>query len=351
MKTVYYFKNKIYKILTVLTVIFTLFFGQAIFSVIGEYISQNLLNNIVSYTAPIFANKEINFSVSNILFGFDIKNPVSVIENETVVAENTNIKVVTKTIETPKVASYDTSVGVKVKNSTDYDIDVDSLINEDLKFTINKNEPSVLIIHTHTSESYLPVANDDFEQSDPHRTQNPKYNVVRVGEEFKKALEEQGFSVIHDTTVHDYPSYNGSYLNAQKTIEKNLQQYPSIKIVLDIHRDAVESEGNVYKFATTIDGKKTAQIMIVAGSDANGIENPNWRENLKFALKYQRRLNLLYPTLARDIDLRRERFNTNLTLGSIILEVGTTGNTLDEAVNAARLSGKALGDMLKYITK
>ena len=339
-----------YKIWAVLIIIFTLFFGQAIFTETSNYISQNVLVSLISHSAPILVTKNKNVNLSNVIFGFDINNPLKIIENEKVAADNAEVKVVSKTVETPKIQTYDTSAGVKVKNSTDYEIDTDTLINQDLKFRINSSEPSVLIIHTHTSECYLKTPDAPYEQSDSNRTQNPDYNVVRIGREFKEALESKGIVAIHDTTVHDYPSYNGSYLNAQKTIESNLKKYPSIKMVVDIHRDAIESNGNVYKLATEIDGKSTAQIMIVSGTDANGIDNPSWRENLKFALKYQRRLNLLYPNLARDIDLRRERFNTHLTLGSIILEVGTTGNTLEEAINAARLSGIALGDMLSYIT-
>ena len=339
-----------YKIWAVLIIIFTLFFGQAIFTETSNYISQNVLVSLISHSAPILVTKNKKVNLSNVIFGFDINNPLKIIENEKVAADNAEVRVVSKTVETPKIQAFDTSTGVKVKNSTDYDINIDTLINQDLKFRINNSEPSVLIIHTHTSECYLKTPDAPYEQSDSNRTQNPDYNVVRIGREFKEALESKGIVAIHDTTVHDYPSYNGSYLNAQKTIESNLKKYPSIKMVVDIHRDAIESNGNVYKLATEIDGKSTAQIMIVSGTDANGIDNPSWRENLKFALKYQRRLNLLYPNLARDIDLRRERFNTHLTLGSIILEVGTTGNTLEEAINAARLSGIALGDMLSYIT-
>ena len=339
-----------FKIFAVLTIIFTLLFGQAIFTEISEYISQNMLVSLISHSAPVLDYKTYRINLSKAVFGFDINNPMKIIENETVAADNTEVTVVSKTVETPKIEAYNTSAGVKVKNSTDYVIDTETLINQDLKFRINKNEPSVLIVHTHTSECYLKTADSPYDQSDSNRTQNPDYNVVRVGKEFKEALESKGVIAVHDTTVHDYPSYNGSYLNAQKTIENNLKKYPSIKMVIDIHRDAVESNGNVYKLATDIDGMSTAQVMIVSGTDANGIDNPNWRENLKFALKYQRRLNLLYPTLARDIDLRRERFNTHLTLGSIILEVGTTGNTLEEAINSAKLCGYALGDMLSYIT-
>lgn len=339
-----------YKLSAVLIIVLTMFFGQAIFTEISKYVSQFVLTSLISHSAPILVCEKTEVNLSKIVFGFDINKPLEIIQNETVSADNTDVNVVSKTIETPIIQTYDTSAGVKIKNSTDYEIDVDTLINQDLKFRISDSEPSVLIIHTHTSESYLKTEDINYESSDSNRTQNPDFNVIRIGKEFKDALQSKGVISIHDTTVHDYPSYNGSYLNAQKTIEDNLKKYPSVKIVVDIHRDAVESNGNVYKLATSIDGKKAAQVMIVSGTDANGIDNPNWRENLKFALKYQRRLNLLFPTLARDIDLRRERFNTHLTLGSIILEVGTTGNTLEEAIYSARLCGIALGDMLSYIT-
>ena len=169
-------------------------------------------------------------------------------------------------------------------------------------------------------------------------------------DEITKALSDNGINVIHDKTIHDYPSYNGSYANCRKTVESYLNKYPSIKIVLDVHRDAIEREdGTKVKLVTEIDGEKAAQVMIVAGSDACGLEHPDWRENLKFAMKLQRRVNLYYPDLMRPVDLREERFNQDISVASVILEMGTNGNTLEEALVSAKCVGFALADMMQYI--
>ncbi len=362
MKIMYAGKSIMYKCAAVLTIIFTLIFGQAAINAVKVYLNQQILNIILSDGAPSLCIQKAP-RMSDILIGFDIYNPSSIIENLPVMAENQPVEnppeekkpeqpnVTERTEPSAPAAAYNTDEGIVLKNNTDYTIDTAKLINENLDFKITKKTPSVLIVHTHTSECYQPVDAPDFEASDSHRTQNPKYSVVRVGEEFKKGLESEGIVALHDTTVHDYPSYNGSYINTMKTIEKRLAENPSIKIVIDLHRDAVEADGNVYKYSSQIDGKPTAQVMIISGSDANGIENPNWIQNLKFSLKYQRRMNLLYPGLTRPLSLVRERYNTHLTTGSIILEVGTTGNTLEEAVNAGYYSGRALGNMLGYITE
>lgn len=365
MKTISVNKNLLYKISAVLTVIFTLLIGQALINAVSGFISQRILNIIIADGAPVLCLSE-EPALFSVIMGFDLANPAAIIENLPVTAQieeaqpkktedekkpakNTNI---TERADTAKpAAAYNTDEGIVLKNSTGYTIDTAKLINESLNFKVSKTQPSVLIVHTHTSECYQPVDAPDFEASDSHRTQNPKYSVVRVGEEFKKGLESEGITAIHDTTVHDYPSYNGSYINAMKTIQRRLSENPSIKMVIDIHRDAVEANGSVYKYSTTIDERPSAQVMILTGSDANGIENPNWLENLKFSLKYQRRMNLLYPSITRPVSLVKERYNTHLTTGSIILEIGTTGNTLEEAVNAGYYSGKALGNMLGYITE
>ncbi len=343
MKVIYRSKNVILKVAVVLTVIFTLFFGQAIINSFGKYVSDEFLNIIISNAVPVLDTTKSYEKISMIL---GLK-PEKIITNENVSADTGNVE--ERAVAVSTETDYNSAKGIEVKNNTDYNIDIEELINQPLSFKINKDEPSVLIVHTHTSEAYLKLEGENYQQSDNKRTQDKNYNVVRVGEEFKKALESKGIVAIHNKTVHDYPSYNGSYLNTLNTIETEIKSNPSIKMVIDIHRDAVETEDTVYKFSSEIDGNKTAQVMIVSGSDANGIENPLWQENLKFALKFQRRMNLLYPGLTRSLSLVRERYNTHLTTGSIILEIGTTGNTLAEAINAAKFSGEALGDMLSYI--
>ena len=162
----------------------------------------------------------------------------------------------------------------------------------------------------------------------------------------KRVFEEMGLTVLHDETLYDYPSYNEAYTRSRSAVAAWLEQYPSIKIVLDVHRDAlVADDGTVYKAVTTIDGQPTAQVMLVMGTDDRG-DFPNWRENLALAFQIQKSMNTLYPTLARPITVRSSHYNQFLSTGSLLVEVGCHGNTLQEALNGARLFARAAGQVL-----
>lgn len=244
-------------------------------------------------------------------------------------------------------SGYVSSDDIYVKNSTGYEINIGAMLNEEVNISISAGEPQVLIIHTHGSEAYTPDGEDIYTPSDPSRTEDTNYNMIRVGDEMASALEEYGISVIHDRGLYDYPSYSGSYSRSLEAIESYLAQYPSIKIVIDVHRDALESEtGTVYKTVADIDGDPTAQVMLVVGTDEMGLEHPNWRENLKLALRIQAAMNESYPTLARPISLRTSRFNQHATTGSLLVEIGCSGNTLQEALNAARLFAESAAKVI-----
>jgi stage II sporulation protein P len=204
------------------------------------------------------------------------------------------------------------------------------------------------IVHTHTTESYTPTPMFEYTPSDTDRTLDKKYNMVRVGDAVKKVLTEKGITVYHDTTINDYPSYNGSYNKSGTNIKNHLSAYPSTKIVLDIHRDAIgTSESTKTKYVCEVDGKNAACIMFVAGSDQSGLAHEKWRENLSFALLLQEHINGIYPDLCRPLNFRKQRFNQQLSPGAIIVEVGTNGNTLEEAIYGAELFARALADFLK----
>lgn len=236
---------------------------------------------------------------------------------------------------------------VYIDNDTNFDIDIASLLSEPLALAISKNEPSVLIVHTHTTESYTPDGQQQYSPDEATRTLDKTQNVVRVGEEITRVLTEAGISVLHDQSVNDHPSYNGSYTRTLGIIEDYLARYPSIQIVLDIHRDAMtKSDGTKLKLTADIAGTKAAQVMLVVGTSEGGLPHENWRENLKFALQLQTKLVAQYPGLARPINLRTERFNQHATPGSLIVEVGTDGNTLAEAVTAGQCFAAALADLL-----
>lgn len=226
---------------------------------------------------------------------------------------------------------------IYVYNRTGLELD-SSLLQEGTADVHMGEGPQILILHTHGSEAYSMSDGDTYEESDPYRTTDCTHNVVRVGEEMATVFRAYGFQVIHDTTLCDYPAYSGAYDRSKAAAEQWLEQYPSIQVVLDVHRDAlVGSGGEVYKLVSEEAGQKVAQVMIVLGTDAGGAEHPRWRDNLAFALSLQRNLVKGYASLARPCVLRKARYNQQLCPGSILVEVGGHGNTLSEAIAGGRL--------------
>ena len=235
---------------------------------------------------------------------------------------------------------------VKVSNSTDHNIDINKYLTSMPSFL--KSELSVLIVHTHTTESYTPSEKYNYVPSDTDRTLDKKYNMVRVGQEIAKVLESEGIKVSHDTTVNDYPSYNGSYNRSAVNVTNAKKNDPSIKIVLDVHRDAIEgANGEKTKYTCTVNGKSTACVMMVVGSDLSGLEHSEWNKNMNFAATLQSHIQSLYPELMRPLNFRSQRFNQQLAPGAIIVEVGTNGNTLDEALLGAKCFAEGLADYIK----
>jgi len=230
--------------------------------------------------------------------------------------------------------------GLTFINTPGFSVDANELLAAPLSFVSKNSEPRVLIVHTHTSEAY--------QNSPSSRSEDASQNVVSVGREIARSLENAGVRVIHDTTQNDSPSYNQSYKKTMSVINENLARHQTLEIVLDIHRDYIErNDGTLSKPTTTINGKKAAQIMFVMGTDDMGLEHPNWRHNLSFAVKIQNQLNQSAPGLCRAINIRTERFNQHMTKGSMIIEVGTGANTLEEAKFSGRLIGEAIGKVLQ----
>ena len=233
-----------------------------------------------------------------------------------------------------------------LKNETSYVLDPEAILQEGPSLRLPAEGPQILIIHTHGSEAYTPAGLDRYEASDTNRTQDPRYSVIRVGDELAERLEEQGLRVIHDREIYDYPSYTGSYSRSGEAVERCLEQYPGIAVVIDLHRDALGADGVVYKTMAEEEGTVASQVMLLVGSDESGLEHPNWRENLALALYLQQAAAAAHPTLMRPVSLVPQRYNQQLTGGSLILEVGCSGNTLQEALAAVRLFAGAAGPAL-----
>ncbi len=235
------------------------------------------------------------------------------------------------------------SVGLKINNATNYDVDLDAMCADKLAITPEDGKPLVLIMHTHTTECYC----GDEMSGETERNTDENVNVIAVGNEIENVLTSYGIGVIHDKTYHDYPSYQSSYTRALSTIESVLKENPSIQVVLDVHRDAfVYSDGSRLRVACEQNGVPTAQVMLVVGTNSMGLWHDNWRDNLTFAAKIQNSAEIMYPGLMRPVNLRTERFNGHTTRGSLILEVGSNGNTLDEAKEGGRDVARAIAAAL-----
>ena len=211
------------------------------------------------------------------------------------------------------------------------------------------DSPQLLIIHTHGSEAYTPVEGTALVWSGDRRTTDSRYNVVKAGDVMAEVFAEAGISVLHDRTLYDYPNYSGAYDRSLSAIGSYLAQYPSIRFILDVHRDAVEdTEGNEYKVVSAIDDRTAAaQLTLVMGSDGSGLAHPNWLENLRLAVAIQETLLEDYPTLMRPLLLRSSRYNQHATTGSLLVEVGAAGNSPEEAALAARLFAEGMVEVLQ----
>ncbi len=242
--------------------------------------------------------------------------------------------------------------GVYMKNNTGLSINIKNLLASKLSFKIQKNnEPQVLIVHTHTTETFLETDAKTYGVNHSSRTTDNNKNMAAIGAIIAEKLNKAGIKTLHDKTQHDYPQYNGSYSRSAKTVTSYLNKYKSIKIVLDLHRDSVTVSGNdKAKLVTKINGKKAAQVMLVMGSQSGSVKNhPNWQENLKLALKLQQTMESKYPTLARPLVLASSRYNQSLSKGALLIEFGTDMNSLDEAKYSAELVADSLISLLNTL--
>ena len=252
-----------------------------------------------------------------------------------------------RTLVASDPSGYTVCGNVYISNSTDYALDPAAL-SEPYDAVLANEAPQILIIHTHGSEAYTPVDSSDVVWSGEHRTTDSRYNVVGIGDEMAQIFAQAGISVLHDRNMYDYPQYSGAYDRSLAAIQQHLKEYPSIRFVLDVHRDAIEdSAGNEYKVVSIIEGKGTAaQLSLVMGSSAGGLAHPHWMENLKLAVALQEHLLTQHPTLMRPMLLRSSRYNQHTTTGSLLVEVGAAGNSPDEAILAARLFAQNMVEVL-----
>lgn len=241
---------------------------------------------------------------------------------------------------------------LSVAGACTYSYDKAALLARPSALDFSGDGPKILIVHTHGTEAYTPEPGWEYKSSASYHTLEADRSVIAVGDALAQALEERGIEVLHDRTLNDYPSFNDAYWTGLTKIEAWLEQYPGIQMVLDIHRDAVaDTSGNAMALSSTQEGQSAAQVMLVVGTDQGGLSHPGWQENLANALKLQSVLQGQYPGLCRSLDLRTERFNQHATAGSLLVEVGTNGNTLRQALCTADLLGDALARMITALTQ
>ena len=247
---------------------------------------------------------------------------------------------------TPSPSDYQGAGTVYFKNETDYAIDMTSLLQKDSPVALGEEGVQVLIMHTHGTEAYTQSPGHAYVASGEYRTTDSSANMLRVGQEICDILNDRGISAVHSRTLNDYPAYNGSYNRALKDIQAHIQQYPTIQLVIDVHRDAIATGNTYYKTAAEVDGQQTAQLMFVTGTDAGGLTHDHWQDNLAFQAQLHDRLNSAYPGIMRPMSIRASRFNQHIRKGSMLVEVGACGNTLEEALAAAQIFANTLADAL-----
>ena len=232
----------------------------------------------------------------------------------------------------PVFSPEDTDL-IQIRYHWDCRLDTQAMLLTDLNWDLTEEGPQVLILHSHATESYTPTIREAYTASGSYRTLDPEHNMLRVGAALEAALEARGIGVIRDTTLHDYPDYNDAYIRSRETVQKLLEAYPGISLVLDLHRDAASlDDGGQLTTQAVVDGQNAAQIMLVVGTNAGGRNHPQWEENMALALKLHAQLEKQYPGLCRPIGCRTERFNQDLSTGALLVEIGAAGDTLEEAL-------------------
>lgn len=232
---------------------------------------------------------------------------------------------------------------ISFRGNCSYAVDKAALLLEPLRWP-RRAGPQILIIHSHSCEAYTPSAGHEYTASAAFRTLECSHNVVAVGDALAEALGALGIEAVHDRTLNDYPDYNASYAVAREKIATYLEQYPSIVMVLDLHRDALEQP---VRETVELEGQTLAPLMLVVGTDESGLSHPHWQRNLSCALKLQALANRDAPGLFKRLSFRKQRFNGDLSPGALIVEVGSTENTLPEAQAAMPYLARYLEALLR----
>ena len=292
----------------------------------GKIVTRLQQLDIAPFLIYLETGRDVRFSSSSEIFG--LFSPESA------------PPVLRKTEDRPAFSADDTAL-TDIYYACSVRPSLEELMTMPLDWNLSDGQPAVLILHTHTTESYTQLDENYVETSD-YRTLDDRYNMLSIGQKVAEILENNGIYVIQDRNLHDYPSYNGSYTDARKSTESYLAQYPTLRLVLDLHRDASDGVNGQLRTEAEIGGETAAQLMLVMGTDAAGQKHDNWQENFALALKLQAQLERQTPGITRPTILRAQRFNQDLSSGALLVEVGAAGNTHTEALRAAEELAKAI---------
>ena len=292
------------------------------------------------FTSPTAASVILFLETGHILrLPPETSPPPATVPPETTLPETTSPTQETETIppETGPTFSSEDALLVEVNSYCGYEPDVPAWLETPLSWDLRQPEPTVLILHSHGTESYENTENTNY------RTQNRAENVVSVGDMLAQMLENAGIGVVHDRSMHDHPSYSDAYGNSRISAQKYLEQYPSVRLILDLHRDSVEdSDGNQVAYTLETAHGAAAKMMFVVGTDAGGLSHSKWSENMSLAVKLHALLEKGDPGICRPISFRTQRFNQDLSTGALLVEMGAAGNTREEALCSAKLLAEAI---------
>ena len=304
----------------------------------NNYLEQFLQTEISSIKGIQEAEEEVEVEDKNENQNETTQNTET--RNDVQLAQSTNAQTEVVT-PNPISENYNVQYGnVKIKNQTTYNLTED-ILKPDIKID-NKN---IVIFHTHSCESYTSSEKYPYTQTGNFRTTDLKYTVTQVGSELENYLKKYNLNVVHDTSYHDYPSYTGSYTRSLKTVENILQTTPS-DIIIDLHRDAIGSRAD-YAPTVKIGDDYAAQIMFVIGTNEGGLYHPNWNQNLKFAVKVQQKAEEMYPGLFKPMMVTKSRYNQHTGKYANIMEVGATGNTLEQCLTSMKYLSVVLNEVMK----
>jgi stage II sporulation protein P len=207
------------------------------------------------------------------------------------------------------------------------------------KLKLDAKKPTIFIFHTHATESYLPESAGNF-----HSLENRKYTVRQVGDNLEDQLLKKGYKVIHDDTVHDHPSYEQSYIRSLETLTRNLKEQPSLKIVFDVHRDAVMNKAQANN-TITIKGEKVAKYQLILGG-----KNDNYDQLKTFADYFYAKSESMYPGLAKKTLMKDyAKFNQYNSDYYLLIEIGNISNHTDEAIRTTKYVAEIMDSVIQDI--